>query len=213
MEQKSHISLAILRYAAVGLVALCTAYVALDQREPGVVRGHGMYDHYVYTFGWPIVAGSHQVSEPILANPPKGMDRIEYWNFSWLWVAFDAIVFATIAACSFVIALWLPRIQRRRFSLSTLFVAMTIAALAMLLWPLEFDAMRRLFSSIFSSVGSYHPVTLYSLWISVPVLCGLTCVSIVMSSLIGRLTRRLTWFLRRGPTGTPSLFVQTTNLW
>ncbi len=182
---------AFFRYSAFVLIVCSTAYVAIDQRDPGVVRGSGMYDHYVYTFGWPIVAGTHQISEPMLANPPQGMDRLEYWDFNWWWVAVDSFALTLIFVCAFVVAQQWRNL--RRFSLASLLIATTISAFAIFISPFEFDSIRRLLAS---GVGSYHPVTLYPFWLSVPVLCGIACVMAVMAKLIGASSRRLTWFLR-----------------
>lgn len=74
MKSKLHITIALVRYASVAIVALASAFVAIDQRDPIVFFGHGMYDHHVYTFGWPVVAGSHQISEPMITSP---VDRME----------------------------------------------------------------------------------------------------------------------------------------
>ncbi len=168
---------AFFRYAVFALIAYSLAHVAIDQRGPGAIRGHGIYDEYVYTFGWPIVAASHQISEPILANPPQGIERIEYWNFNWWWVAVDAITLILIVFCSFAVAHKPTKFQFRQFSLASLLLAITIAAL---ISPYEFDSIRRLLGS---SVGSYQPITVYPLWLSIPVLCGTASVFFVMTNL------------------------------
>ena len=196
MNQHQTTWIAFFRYALFALIVCSTVYVMTDQRAPGVVTGHGMYDHHVYTFGWPIVAGTHLISEPMLANPPQGMDRLEYWDFNWWWVAVDVIVITLIFICSFFVAHKWRNFQFSRFSLASLLIATTIAAFAILVSPYEFDWMRRLIASISSEVGSYHPVTLYPLWLCIPVLCGIACVLLLMAKLIFAASRRLTWVLR-----------------
>ena len=205
MKPSFHLTFSLLRYATVAIVAIAAAFVAIDQRGPGAVRGSGMYDDSVYTFGWPFAAGAHQISQPILANPPQGMERIDHWDINWWLVVLNLALLAVIVLCVFGIArFYLPLIRFRRLSLSALFVAVTTASLITVLLTMEFDPMVRLFASIATPVGAYYPITLNPFWISIPVLYGLSCVSIVLANFLGRSTRRLTWFLRKVPSGSPS---------
>lgn len=170
-------------YTLVVVVALATAFVALDQRETITANSFGdAYDHSVYQFGWPLVAGTHKISAPKLSAGP-GLDRTEHWEVRWLVIALNAIAYMVIVACTLTFVHHnLVKIRFGQVSLRTMFVLTAMAAFFVVLMMWELNVSYKLRHWILAPAGAYVPLTLYNWWISLPVLFGVVCTSFVVSN-------------------------------
>jgi hypothetical protein len=121
----------------------------------------------------------------MLTNPLRGMERIDHWCVNWWLVSINLATVVIVVSAAFGFARYvLPLIRFRRVSLLALLVTMTTTALIVALLAIEFDPMRRFFASLATPVGTYHPITFYPFWISIPVLYGIGCIPICMTKLV-----------------------------
>ena len=117
-----------LRYGTVCAVMCAFCFAAFDERPPVYAPCSGMYCHYAYSSGWPLVCSTWQVSEPISRFPTPESQRIESRRvYAALGCWGNLLSFIVIAGSSFFIAHYtLPKVRSLRYSLSTLFIAIVV---------------------------------------------------------------------------------------
>jgi len=159
-----------MKYTPIGCVAvglLCaTAY---EHPHPfGMPSGTGMVR--TRTAGWPLVCLTHKVFVPWGGNASQSHHRR---NFNFLRVAGNITSCAAILASSFVVStVVMPRLRTRRWSLSSMLIAVTVVAVLVQVVHHDWEYSR-------TSIGffdTYHPVTAYPWWIAISLFYGVSCM-------------------------------------
>jgi hypothetical protein len=182
------------RYATVAWITIAAGVATFDQRS-GLVDTHGGYAHCTYLSGWPFVCMERYAPKPFFKIYPELPERR---TIDMLAVVFDLGVFVAIVASSVLVAHRLRFLEEsRQIHLAHMFVLVNVVAALAALLRHELDSLTRITAVIGGSLRSYYPITLYDWWVFVPVLCGVACFVVAVSSIVAASVRVVPRLVKR----------------
>lgn len=158
------------------IVALCIMIANCSGHE-GIGLSHGLHYNYCVRYGWPLVSYTQWVSEPqpqAELPPPYDKRRISATDHLHVFTIVNIVV-GLLMTISTLIVLRLACKEEACFTLRAALLPAVLVlgamfAIACYEYSIRVDAL------ILVEVIAYYPVSLYPLYISVPLFWGIACM-------------------------------------
>jgi hypothetical protein len=180
MKHFSLITSVVIRYGMVAAVGVGVSFAAFHERVSPPFGCTARSCCYSHESGWPLTCSVRLSSHSIRSASFKNVIESGPRRWAPLAVSVDVMSGVVLVFCSFVVARYGLRYLRRfQFSIASLMYLMFVIAILCSIARYELDPITNVLASFGGGLNAFYPITLYPMWVSVPVVYGMGCVTIV----------------------------------